>query len=291
MGGSVSSLHRLRNRFIINLYKQGLVDERNTITSIFDNIGFEVDGVKVITKSQLSQLIGIESINILEELCNTCRFQNECIPVNFITDFIENGFFANTAMEAVKKQINSDSMDSEVRNSLGLLPSSDADNSTALTKYKAGTMTDETDFKQKSLPENKPLCKKHETVIQERIVRQITVDGEGNMNELITTDKSQNDIIHIESKETGEFAHREYTQQEQTEELDKEIATFVRATEEYIHLKSKEDEYEYLHSEVPPQAEEDLSEDECESIDKSLMFDEDNSKSYQDQDEELDYVY
>ena len=285
MGGSVSSLHRLRNRFVINLYKKGLVDERNTISSIFENIVVEVDGVKVITKSQLSQLIGNESIDILEELCNTCRFQNERIPVNFITDFLENGFFDNTARKAVKKQINSDSMYPEVWKSLGLLR---AEYSTALTKYDGGNMNDETDCIQKSLPQNQPLWKKHETVIQERIVRQITVDGEGNINELITTDKSQNDIIHIESKETGEFAHREYTQQEQTEELDKEIATFVRATEEYIHFKSKEDEYEYLHSEVPPQTEEDVSEEECESMDKSLVFDEDD---VEDEDEELDYNY
>lgn len=291
MGGAVSSLHRLRNRFVINLYKRGLVDERNTISSIFDNIGVEVDGVKVITKSQLAQLIGIESIDILEELCNTCRFQNECIPVNFITDFLENGFFANTAREAVKRQINSDSIYPEVRKSLGLLRSSDAEYSTAITKYGDGNMNDETDCIQKSPPQNQPLWKKHETVIQERIVRQITVDGEGNTNELITTDKSQNDIIHIESKETGEFAHREYTQQEQTEELDKEIATFVRATEEYIHLKSKEDEYEYLHSEVPPQTEEEVLEEECESIDKSHVFDEDDIETCDDEDEELDYNY
>ena len=31
------------------------------------------------------------------------------------------------------------------------------------------------------------------------------------------------------------------------------------ATEEYIHLKSKEDEYEYVHSEVPPQTEQNTS--------------------------------
>ena len=81
----------------------------------------------------------------------------------------------------------------------------------------------------------------------------------GKINELITTDKSQNDVIHIESKITGEFAHREYTQQEQTEILDEDMSSFVRATEEYIHLKSREDEYEYVHSEIPPQTEQNTS--------------------------------
>ena len=41
--------------------------------------------------------------------------------------------------------------------------------------------------------------------------------------------------------------------------MDKDMSTFVRATEEYIHLKSKEDEYEYVHSEVPPQTEQNTS--------------------------------
>ena len=253
MGGAVSSLHRLRNKFLIRLYKKGLVDNNNTIRSLFERDGIEEEGVHVITKSKLIAIIGIDSIDILEELFDRCTFQNDSIPLNFIIDFLENGLFTQTTMETVKKQISSASIYPEVRKTLGLLQPNE--HSCAITVYNGVDKNDDKETPKENVVKGRSMWKKHETVIQERIVKQITVDKDGKINELITTDKSQNDIIHIESKLTGEFVHREYTQQEQTEELDKDMSTFIRATEEYIHLKSKEDEYEYLHSEVPPQSE------------------------------------
>ena len=82
---------------------------------------------------------------------------------------------------------------------------------------------------------SRPLWRKRETVIHERIVCYTTVDPEGGemlfccsltpsffksvrfiipfvwtgVQELVETEKSQNEIIHLECKETGEFAHRE----------------------------------------------------------------------------------
>ena len=55
----------------------------------------------------------------------------------------------------------------------------------------------------------------------------------------------------MECKETGEFAHRESTQYEQTEVFNKETVSAEHGTEEYVHLKSKDDEYEHLESNMP----------------------------------------
>ena len=47
--------------------------------------------------------------------------------------------------------------------------------------------------------------------------------ADGVRRELIETDTSQNEVVHLETKDFGEFSHKEYTQQEQTAELDSEI--------------------------------------------------------------------
>ena len=62
----------------------------------------------------------------------------------------------------------------------------------------------------------KSIWKKHETaVVQERIVRHITIDDDGVRRELIETDTSQNEVVHLETKDFGgELSHEEYTQQE-----------------------------------------------------------------------------
>ena len=287
MGGAVSSLHRLRNQFLIRLYKKGLVDNTKTIRSLFESVGMKKDDLQVLTKLELKEILGDDSIDILEELFDKCKFEGDCIPLNFIIDFLEKGMFTPATIETVKKQISSITIYPEVWKVLGLMKENEfvtttaTTTSTAMTKYDNGKKQKEKESSKNNNLKGHMMWKKHETVIQERVVKHITIDKEGNMTELITTDKSQNDIIHIESKITGEFAHREYTQQEQTEELDRDISTFVRATEEYIHLKSKEDEYEYLHSEVPPQQTEentsyDLNdENEYESSQRSCSNDDD----------------
>jgi hypothetical protein len=285
MGGAVSSLHRLRNQFLIRLYKKGLVDNTNTIRSLFESIGAgtEKDGIHSLTKAELKDIFGEDSIDILEELVLNCRFENDCIPVNFIVDFLEKGIFNPTTIETVKKQISSVNIYPEVWTVLGF--KREDEYSTKMTVYSNENNKEQTNEDREESSKcntiGHSMWKKHETVIQERIVKHTTIDKDGNINELITTDKSQNDVIHIESKVTGEFAHREYTQQEQTEELDKDLSSFVRATEEYIHLKSIEDEYEYLHSDVPTPTEENISsndvdeEEHEESTERDYIADDD----------------
>ena len=50
-------------------------------------------------------------------------------------------------------------------------------------------------------------------------------------------------ILHMECKDTGEFAHRESTEYEQTEVFNKEVVSTEHGNEEYVHLKSQHDEY------------------------------------------------
>ena len=55
----------------------------------------------------------------------------------------------------------------------------------------------------------------------------------------------------MECKETGQFAHRETTQYEQLETFNAEVVAETKGAEEYVHLKSLEDEYHYMESTMP----------------------------------------
>jgi len=97
---------------------------------------------------------------------------------------------------------------------------------------------------------SRPLWRKRETVVHERIVQYTTVDADGMVQELVESERSQNEIVHLECKETGEFAHRESSEYEQCETFNSEIVAAERGNEEYLHLKSRDDEYEHLESNV-----------------------------------------
>jgi hypothetical protein len=55
----------------------------------------------------------------------------------------------------------------------------------------------------------------------------------------------------MECRETGEFAHRETTNYEQSETFNDELVAEEKGNEEYVHMKSKDDEYEFLDSNMP----------------------------------------
>jgi len=97
----------------------------------------------------------------------------------------------------------------------------------------------------------RPLWRKRETVVQERIVHYTTVDADGTVQELVESERSQNEVVHLECKETGEFAHRESQEYEQLETFNNEVVAAERGNEEYLHMKSKDDEYEHLESNMP----------------------------------------
>ena len=71
------------------------------------------------------------------------------------------------------------------------------------------------------------------------------------MKELTEKEVTTTEVLHMECRETGEFAHRETTNYEQSEVFNHEIVAEEKGNEEYIHMKSLDDEYEFLDSNMP----------------------------------------
>lgn len=94
------------------------------------------------------------------------------------------------------------------------------------------------------------LWKKREITIQERITEYTKIDEHGRPQHLIEKEKHQSEVIHMETLE-GEFAHREITQFEQTEQLNDEIVHHEHGREEFVHLKSEYDEISRFESSIP----------------------------------------
>jgi len=88
--------------------------------------------------------------------------------------------------------------------------------------------------------------KKHETVIQEKIVKYVTRNKDGSLEELEERERKQDEIMHFECKDTGQFAHHELSRYEKSEMFCDELLSCQKGSEEYVHFKSKDDEYEYF---------------------------------------------
>ncbi|CAN0543840.1 unnamed protein product, partial [Ectocarpus sp. 12 AP-2014] len=71
------------------------------------------------------------------------------------------------------------------------------------------------------------------------------------VQELFETEKSQTEVLHMECKRTGEFAHRESTHYESGEAFNGEVVLEEAGVERYVHLRSVDDEYEHLESTLP----------------------------------------
>ncbi|KAJ1434185.1 hypothetical protein B484DRAFT_394164, partial [Ochromonadaceae sp. CCMP2298] len=99
--------------------------------------------------------------------------------------------------------------------------------------------------------DTKPLWRKREVVRQERSTFYTTIDANGEQQELVEKETTQSEVLHMECKETGEFAHRETTMFEQLETFNEEVVSEVQGQEEYVHLKSLEDEFHYMESTMP----------------------------------------
>lgn len=101
------------------------------------------------------------------------------------------------------------------------------------------------------MPPGKPLWRKREVVKSERIVHYTTVDASGLLQELVEKESTETEVLHMECRETGEFAHRETTKYEQQELFNNEVVAEEKGTEEYVHLKSQDDEIEFMESNMP----------------------------------------
>jgi len=105
----------------------------------------------------------------------------------------------------------------------------------------------------------RPLWRKREVVRNEKTVHYTTMDEDGALQELCEKETTQTEVLHMECRETGEFAHRETTKFEQVEEFNNDVVGTVEGTEEYVHLKSLEDEFHYMDSTMPKKEEPDAS--------------------------------
>jgi hypothetical protein len=258
MGCNISSLHRLRRQFLIKIVLES--DSNHQHTSLPD-IFLPFANIKhdqiVITKQSLFTILSPSASHklLIDDFLSKCDFSPNAIPLAIIIEFLELGIVSFDLIDRSKKYYQKSSVHFESMHDLQLDNGSDGvDAATHKTNTLVGPLETNsscsTQINTKSDSSTIPIFKKHETTVQEKIMRSITIDENGVQHNLVERDKSQNDVIHIECKD-GLFAHREYTQQEQTEELDGELVTLIRATEEYIHLKSNDDEFEYLHTDIP----------------------------------------
>lgn len=94
------------------------------------------------------------------------------------------------------------------------------------------------------------LWKKREITVQERTTEYTKIDDQGRPQRLVEKERHQTKVIHMESL-TGEFAHREITQFEQTEHLNDEMVHFDSGREEFLHLKSQHDEISRFDTSTP----------------------------------------
>jgi len=185
--------------------------------------------------------------SLLDEIIKRCHFDKEQIPYNEFVSFLQTGSFP----------INSTGKKSEMSCAFYTDVWKSLDFHMIQTLHKDNPCQYLVPFKppQKDTSEKKrghrAMWKKQETVIHERIVKYITVEPDGTVHELVETDKNQSEVLHMECKDTGEFLHREHTEYEQTEKFDAEFVTADRGTEEYLHLKNLEDEYEFMNSDMP----------------------------------------
>lgn len=262
MGGHISSLHRLRRQLIIQSYMRNTGD---SIYSIFEKKS------KHLTLNDFIQLFP-DSKATFRSLFESFRFDGGKIPLHLVLQFLESGRLPLQQLEPnrCKKSERGKSIQKHNETRCDEISSlEDIDKSLVLYANDRDTRLDVTEGNGRDIESEleNTFWKKHEIVITERIVCHTTVKN-GVASKLVETDKSQNEVIHVECTSSGEFAHREYSQQEQTEELDHEMITFIRATEEYVHFKNSHDEYEYVHSNIP-----DTSNDEEADVDGNVFDD------------------
>jgi hypothetical protein len=213
-----------------------------TLEDVFETL----EGDTKLEKDDFLNFFGFQANYIIDDLFGYTMLSSgvTSIPISYVLSFLENGSINQNMREHFQAGMDVFGVYSQVWRVLNVCP---GECSSALSRPKLLALSKKHTHNEAT----HSMWKKHETNIQERIVKHLTFDENGSIHELIETDRSQNEVIHIESKIVDIFAHREYTQQEQTEEIDKEVATFIRATEEFIHLKNEDDEYEYVHSEIP----------------------------------------
>jgi hypothetical protein len=164
-----------------------------------------------------------------------------------------------------KTQTNDDNVDEDILMSTdmdGKVSPSYIAHSTAIQQELAGILVPAGHKMMHTPGPGKPLWKKKEMTKVERTIEYITIDAEGAVQELLERETTETEVLHMECRETGEFAHRETTQYTQKETFNNEVVTSQMGTEEYVHMKSLEDEYECMESTMPNKGREPTREEE-----------------------------
>lgn len=77
---------------------------------------------------------------------------------------------------------------------------------------------------------DKQLWRKREVIRHEKSVYYTTFDGEGGQQELVEKETTQTEVLHMECRNTGEFAHKEVTTYEQLETFNGEVFYLLNAS-------------------------------------------------------------
>lgn len=261
---SASRLRKARAKLLTRFYNS-CNNKESKLASIFENYrqwtpsGCYNYRESVISRNNISEAIGDESGNIVDEIFSILGIQKENrILFSSFLRYLETGQIlppkdfrvtnekrecSHYALEQQRAVYGSvwcllnfqcvHTLDSKCCNTLSFPLKTYIPNTKKEIHYPGG------------------IWKKKETTIHEKITIYTTIDEDGTLQELTETEKKMDEVFHMETKDTGEFSHREFSQYEKTEKFNKEPITGIRGTEEYIHLKSTDDEYECFDNNMP----------------------------------------
>ena len=102
------------------------------------------------------------------------------------------------------------------------------------------------------LAPSQSLWKKREVLVQEKTTEYISYDHtKKEWNRLVEEERQVTEVMHLEAKGTGEFAHKEVSRFSKTEQFNENVVNEEEGGELYLHLKSLEDEIEVYDSNIP----------------------------------------
>lgn len=275
MGAGASSQNRLRKALVIRAFNTR--SENETIEEQFSRFVYKKNGVLYISLKDIKLALSLDAAWI-DELFSRCMGGEVVKELEFkeFIQFLETGKTpckksdtilqskslrestktANTQADAVSELPVAQNIPLKKRNSADDLRrlSEPGPETTTLVVSKGDAIALSNKDSYRIPYPVKPLWRKREVVRQERTVHYTTMDAEGVLQELVEKETTQTEVLHMECRETGEFAHRETTSFEQLELFNNEVVVEERGTEEYVHLKSLDDEYEYTDNQMPQRA-------------------------------------
>jgi len=261
MGGGASSLHRVRQIIVMRAFN--ICEKNSTVAQLFyEHVHFDDNGDACLSIDSIKQVLQVETTSSLLDPLLRCNFNSNDILFDDFVSFLETGMLPclrgnggrqvkHLSAARIKQPTNSNKNDQRavyntVFQSLGFRVSS---KSKTVIPYQQDNL--KMDPTTKNPKNGNHLWKKHETLIHERIVKYVTLNADGSLEELVEREKKQDEVVHMECKDTGIFAHHEHSQFEKTEAFNGELVAGQRGTEEYCHLKSLDDEYEYFDGPGP----------------------------------------